>query len=820
MDRQLGHGPRGLMAKKHARIVLEKLVDNSTPRRQFVSRIVRILVEDNKLSVDADATSALDVTLEDLACCTTTLSDRLLQIGLHCMLGTPIPTRPDISMVHSAMWNQWVGSSKAGVSEDDAELAQRIAWYFRPFEIGEATGVGARKHRKANGNNQTCRPRRTVVIYHSSHKSHVLVICSILDGICDVFLYGSGMQRQDIKNALVEAKACISHLLTIVFSKTAGKHTWWNKDKSKPDAFPFRIHQYLDDPNDLQDPEVHCFDVAKFQILDIATRVVEDSLAVDEIVETENPISVPGIALSAAGDQSGIFPGLSLLSDGIPDYPDEEIERRVIAANIAQRFLVKLTDDDFHSLLEAAGPDPGPLVASEAARQCIDRFRHWYKQLIDITAMVAVSYDKAPKWELGTMCWAFRFANASSASRKRLHTFYCDPRITPLHIQCAFGQKIWTPAILDSLPHLDVASECAIPNAIGHYMLAVRGPGNPGPEDPVHLYHGSATSLDPTVCGNIGYRSRLPHHEQAIDVARASTARPPLFCQWYAALPGHTHAFYEFARILKSPKNHPPALLTKARLLTLNSEDLGTIFLDTCRVPQQPSEAQRTEFFYYAQASLRLSQITRPQGLPRAPFRGLNLVLPSTQQWITFWSPKKPCLPQVSTDVMASFESFYQKTGRRYVTQADIKDITRDHPELGRQDPKATYSDIRGAYETVLASHKVKYVYFIEQSLNRKLLVVCAVIKYCDEVTPSIVTLGEDGNYSIPEVTGIRWLEVAHIALDLAPSSISTDFVCPWNCQRLWVLITRDLCSNRLNYKLTNPFGTILQKPFWDSLRG
>lgn len=115
------------MAEKHARILLENLVDNSTLSRQFVYRIVMELVEDNKLSVDTDATSALDVTLEDLACCTTTLSDRLLQIGLHCMLGTPMPTRPDISMVSSAMWNQWVGSPKAGVSADDAELAQRIA---------------------------------------------------------------------------------------------------------------------------------------------------------------------------------------------------------------------------------------------------------------------------------------------------------------------------------------------------------------------------------------------------------------------------------------------------------------------------------------------------------------------------------------------------------------------------------------------------------------------------------------------------------------------------------------------------------------------
>ena len=128
---------------------------------------------------------------------------------------------------------------------------------------------------------------------------------------------------------------------------------------------------------------------------------------------------------------------------------------------------------------------------------------------------------------------------------------------------------------------------------------------------------------------------------------------------------------------------------------------------------------------------------------------------------------------------MASFKSFYQKTGRRYITQADIEDITRDHPELARQVEGVTYSDIRGAYEMVLASHDVKYEHDFEQNLNRKLLVICAVIKHCDEVTPSMITLREDGNYSMPEVTGINWLEVAHIAVDLAPSSISTDFVCP-----------------------------------------
>lgn len=453
IDRQLGYGPRGMTAKKHARIVLESQVDNSISRHQLLSKLFTELVQADKLSIATDATSALDVTLEDLACCTTTLSDRLLQIGLHCMLGTPIQDRPDISMVPSAMWNQWVVSSKAGVPEDDAGLAQRIAWYFHPFRVGEATGV--REHHKANGNNQNYRPRRTVVIYHNCHESHVLVVCSIFDGICDVFLYGSGMQREGIKNALVEVEACISHLLTVVFSKSAGKHAWWNKDKSESDAFPFRIHQHLDDPNELQDPEVPCFDVAKFQILDIATRVVEDSLGdlfrfgrfsrrkpsagytlpstseidiqklrsdlqdnliiqarlrrgpviresaqddnedlsldqeenlgsssmseelveewgpycgqdVDEIVETETPIPVPEIASSAAGDQSDIFPGISLLSDGIPDYPDEEIERRFLAANIriAQRSQFMLTDDDLHSLLEAAGPDPGPLVVS------------------------------------------------------------------------------------------------------------------------------------------------------------------------------------------------------------------------------------------------------------------------------------------------------------------------------------------------------------------------------------------------------------------------------------------------------------------------
>lgn len=172
------------------------------------------------------------------------------------------------------------------------------------------------------------------------------------------------------------------------------------------------------------------------------------------------------------------------------------------------------------------------------------------------------------------------------------------------------------------------------------------------------------------------------------------------------------------------------------------------------------------------------------------------------------------------TDVIASFESFYQKTGRRYITQADIEDITRDHLALARQVEDVTDSDSRAAYEMVLASHQVKYERVYEQDLNRKLLVVCAVIKHCDEVTPSMITLRKDGTYSLPEVTGINWLEVAHIALDLAPSSISTDFVCPWNCQRLWLLIARDLRSSHLHRKFANPFGTILQKPVWDSLRG
>jgi hypothetical protein len=459
----------------------------------------------------------------------------------------------------------------------------------------------------------------------------------------------------------------------------------------------------------------------------------------------------------------------------------------------------------------------------DRARQCIDRFRLWYKQLIDNTAMVAASYDKIPKYELSAECWKFRLANASSASRKRLHSFYCDPRITPLHIQWAFGQKIWNPALLDSLPHIDVADERAIPNAIGHYMLAVRGPGTLGPEDQVGLYHGSATSLVHTAHRKVGYRSRLPRHERTIHEARASTTRPKLFCQWYAALPGHTHFFCEFARILESPENHSPALVTKARLLTMNSEDLGTIFLDTCR---QPSEAQPTRFSFYSQASFRMSQITRPPSLPRTPFRGLNLVLPSTQDWNGFWSPKQRRLPEVMTDVIAKFESFYQKTGRRYITQADIEDITRDHPALARQVEDVTDSDFRAAYEMVLASHEVKYEGVHEQHLNRKLLVVCAVIKHCDEVTPSMITLKEDGTYSLPEVSGINWLEVAHIALDIAPSSTSTDFVCPWNCQRLWLLIardlliTRDLRSTHLRRKFANPFGTILQKPVWDSLRG
>lgn len=261
----------------------------------------------------------------------------------------------------------------------------------------------------------------------------------------------------------------------------------------------------------------------------------------------------------------------------------------------------------------------------------------------------------------------------------------------------------------------------------------------------------------------------------------------------------------------------------KARLLTMNSEDLGTIFLDTCR---QPSVAQPTIFSIYSQASFRMSQITRPPSLPRTPFRGLNLVLPSTQDWNGFWSPKQPRLPEVMTDVIAKFDSFYQKTGRRYITQADIEDITRDHPALARRVEDVTDSDFRAAYEMVLASHEVKYEGVHEQHLNRKLLVVCAVIKHCDEVTPSMIILREDGTYSLPEVTRINWLEVAHIALDLAPSSISTDFVCPWNCQRLWLLIardlliTRDLRSTHLHRKFANPFGTILQKPVWDSLRG
>lgn len=437
--------------------------------------------------------------------------------------------------------------------------------------------------------------------------------------------------------------------------------------------------------------------------------------------------------------------------------------------------------------------------------------------------MIAASNDRKREREIGVMCWIFRFANASSVSRKRLHSFYCDPRIIPLHIQCVFGQKIWNPAILNSLLQLDVANERAIPNAIGHYMLAVRNPGKFGLEDPVRLYNGSATSLVPTVLENIGYRSRLPIHEKAIDAARAGTTRRELFCQWYAALPEHIHTFYEFARILESPENHLPALVTKARLLTMNSEDLGTIFLDTCR---QPSESQPTRASIFAHASFRISQITRPPGLSPPAFCGLNLVLPSTQGWNAFWSPKQPRLPKVTTDVMASFESFYQRTGRRYITQADIEDIKRDHPPLACQVEGVTDSNFCAAYEMVLASQGVKYERDYEQDLNRKLLVVCAVIKHCDEVTPSMVTLREDGTYSLPEVTGINWLEVAHIALDLTPSSISTDFVCPWNCQRLWLLIARDLLitqdlrSSHLYRKFANPFGTILQKPVWDRLRG
>ena len=343
--------------------------------------------------------------------------------------------------------------------------------------------------------------------------------------------------------------------------------------------------------------------------------------------------------------------------------------------------------------------------------------------------------------------------------------------------------------MLELCPQIDLIN---IPSIFSHYLLVVVAQGIS------MLYNGSATGLTVDTAGNLAQRSRILSHERRITCSSGHNLSKPLFCYYFASIPGARRFYLEFARF---PILSRAFMLEKLRALTLNSEDIGMIFFNTIHPATTSTSACNTDQERREAQSCTTSRLLRPSGLPKSPFRGLNKVLASSQPW-KLQRPRGGFNPSLDE----TLRRHYATTHHVYLQQSFANCMLEQHSGISEKHLQERYQEVLKSEQ--LARRKVQ--------TDQRLLTACAVIRFCTMTTPPLSTLGSSDYYSVPNIHRIDWVIVARIALTLAPITMDTTFISPSTCYHLW----RPAHRARKTIILHGLFPVIFEKRNWEALQG
>jgi hypothetical protein len=66
-----------------------------------------------------------------------------------------------------------------------------------------------------------------------------------------------------------------------------------------------------------------------------------------------------------------------------------------------------------------------------------------------------------------------------------------------------------------------------------------------------------------------------------------------------------------------------------------------------------------------------------------------------------------------------------------------------------------------------------------------KLVVFCAVIKYCESTNPPLVS-SVNGRYTVPDPRRLDWQQILHIALELVPEWMEESYFSKETYRLIW----------------------------------
>ena len=425
--------------------------------------------------------------------------------------------------------------------------------------------------------------------------------------------------------------------------------------------------------------------------------------------------------------------------------------------------------------------------------------------LIDNLAMIALScesVEEAYSIGLDQQWWRFRVVNAPADLRQRLHRIHTDPRIIPIHVQYLLGQATWTVKMFEELPRLDHRNPQHIQQNLTHYLMVVLiHCGSPIS----YLYGGSATGTVPGERGYIGLRNRIGNtHERVISLGNegvldliASGSSQVLFAHVIASLKD-AERFY--LPITSFPVVEDAVLQRKAKRLALNAEDMGVIYLDCLSVNQNRLNTKTRRGALSNMRSLSIAAVARPKNMPQSPFRGLNIVLPESQ-------PLNVGSTSISEnlELQKRLEAYYRKTKRPYLPTLDLSQL-REQLSL----PSVGLKTVVASYRTILAENGKSYQSSSTRIMGFKIVVFCAVIKYCESTNPPLVTLA-NGRYTAPDPRRLDWQQILHISLELVPEWVDESYFSKETCRLIWSYTGKE--SEGISH-------LVFEQRNWDVLRG
>lgn len=281
------------------------------------------------------------------------------------------------------------------------------------------------------------------------------------------------------------------------------------------------------------------------------------------------------------------------------------------------------------------------------------------------------------------------------------------------------------------------------------------------------------------------------------EIARGSSG--PLFVHTVASL-RNAERFY--LAIASFPVVNDTRLLKKTKRLVLNAEDMGIIYLKCLNSNQAQRNTRTTRGFKINRQSLSIAVLARPKNMPNSPFRGANIVLPETQDADVAGTN----VGQIR-ELRQLLEEYYEETKQPYLPDLNGLQL-REQLSLAAL-PLRT---IQHVYATIVRENGQVYQTYDTRAMAYSLVVLYAVIKYCESRDPPLSIMSANGRYTRPDTWRLDWQQIVHLALELAPDGLEKSSFSKEMCWTIWSKTGSD------GYEISSH--AVFEQRNWDVLRG